>query len=59
MSSIDRIKKEKYTEADILALYMKYREAGIGPFTREVGDFIAHEKRNKGATLDVTAFAFA
>lgn len=38
---------------------MKYREAGIGPFTREVGDFIAHSKRDRGATLDVTAFMFA
>jgi hypothetical protein len=38
---------------------MKYREAQIGPFVREVGDFIAHNKRDKGATLDTTAFMFA
>ncbi len=59
MSSADRVKKGRFTEADVLALYMKYREAGIGPFTREVGDFIAHAKRNRGATLDVTAYMFA
>jgi|GEM_PF-2655511 len=59
MSSADRVKKGRYTEADVLALYMKYREAGIGPFTREVGDFIAHAKRNRGATLDTTAYMFA
>ncbi|MGE6699689.1 hypothetical protein ACQKH5_18670 [Hyphomonas sp. NPDC076900] len=59
MSSVERIKQGRYTEADVLALYMKYREAGIGPFIREVGDFIAHSKRDRGATLDTTAYMFA
>lgn len=59
MSSGKRVQQGKYTEADVLALYMKYREAGLGPFTREVGDFIAHAKRNRGATLDVTAYVFS
>lgn len=59
MSSVARVQKGRYTEADILALYMKYREARIGPFTREVGDFIAHAKRNRGATLDTTAYMFS
>jgi len=59
MSSGERLKKGQYTDADILALYTKYREAGIGPFIREVGDFIAHSKRDRGATLDTTAYMFA
>lgn len=59
MSSADRVQKGRYTEADVLALYMKYREARIGPFTREVGDFIAHAKRNRGAMLDTTVYMFA
>ena len=59
MSSAVRVQKGRYTEADVLALYMKYRETGLGPFTREVGDFIAHAKRNRGATLDTTAYMFA
>ncbi|MFH0300622.1 hypothetical protein AAFX91_26020 [Bradyrhizobium sp. 31Argb] len=54
-----RIRNGTYTDADILALYMKYREAGIGPFTREIGDFIAHSRRDRGATLDTTAYVFA
>lgn len=49
----------RYTDADVLALYMKYRESGIGPFVREVGDFIAHAKRDRGATLDKTTFMFS
>lgn len=59
MSSGRRVQQGNYTEADVLVLYMKYREAGLGPFTREVGDFIAHAKRNRGATLDVTAYMFS
>lgn len=59
MSSGARIKAGKYTDADVLAIYMKYRESGIGPFVREVGDFIAHSKRDRGATLDTTAYMFA
>ncbi len=59
MSSAERVRKGSYTEADVLALYMKYRESGLGPFTREVGDFIAHAKRNRGATLDTTAYVFS
>lgn len=49
----------RYTDADVLALYMKYREERIGPFVREVGNFIAHTKRDRGATLDRTAYMFS
>jgi len=59
LSSGARIKAGRYTDADVLAIYMKYRETGIGPFVREVGDFIAHSKRDRGATLDTTAYMFA
>jgi hypothetical protein len=59
MASAARIRRGIYTDADVMALYMKYRESGIGPFTREVGDFIAHSKRDRGATLDTTAYMFA
>lgn len=59
MASGARINAGKYTDADVLAIYMKYRESGIGPFVREVGDFIAHSKRDRGATLDTTAYMFA
>lgn len=59
MSSAVRVQNGRYTEADVLALYIKYREARIGPFTREVGDFIAHNKRDRGATLDATVYLFA
>lgn len=59
MSSGARIKAGRYTDADVLAIYMKHRESGIGPFVREVGDFIAHSKRDRGATLDTTAYMFA
>lgn len=38
---------------------MKYRERNVGLFTREVGDFIAHSKRDRGAMLDTTAYMFA
>lgn len=59
MSSAARIRSGAYTDADILAIYMKYRESGVGPFTREVGDFIAHSKRDRGATLETTAYLFS
>jgi hypothetical protein len=59
MSSAERVKTGRYTEADVLSLYMTHRESEIGPFTREVGDFIAHKKRDRGATLDTTAYMFA
>lgn len=59
MSSTSRVRNGHYTEADILAIYLKYREEKVGPFTREVGDFIAHNKRDKGATLEATAFMFS
>lgn len=54
-----RFLEARYSDADVLALYMKYREEGIGPFVREVGDFIAHAKRNRGATLDRTVYMFS
>ncbi|AWI83034.1 hypothetical protein CEW88_04775 [Alloyangia pacifica] len=54
-----RFLDKRYTDADVLALYMKYREERIGPFVREVGDFIAHAKRDRGATLERTAFVFS
>lgn len=56
---IRRFVEKRYSDADVLALYMKYREEGIGPFVREVGHFIAHAKRDRGATFDRTAFMFA
>jgi len=59
MASGRRVRNGVYTDADIVAIYMKYRESGIGSFTREVGDFIAHSKRDRGATLDATAYTFA
>ena len=58
MSSVERIRAGKYTEADVHVLYMKYREKRFHPFIREVGDFLAHNKRDRGATLDTTAFMF-
>lgn len=54
-----RFHQKNYTEADISALFMKYREERIGPFVREVGDFIAHPERKKGATLSQTVFMFS
>ncbi len=54
-----RFLEARYSDADVLALYMKYREERIGPFVREIGDFIAHKKRNRGATLDRTAYMFS
>jgi hypothetical protein len=59
MPSAERVRQRRYTEADVQVLYLKYREKRIGPFVREVGDFIAHNKRDRGATLDATAFMFA
>lgn len=59
MASGARIKNGNFTDADVLALYMKYRERNVGLFTREVGDFIAHSKRDRGAMLDTTAYMFA
>lgn len=59
MASTSRIRNGTYTEADIQAIFIKHRENGIGPFTREVGDFIAHAKRDRGATLEATAFIIA
>lgn len=56
---IRRFVEERYSDADVLTLYMKYREESIGPFVREIGDFIAHAKRDRGATLDRTAYMFA
>ena len=54
-----RFSDKRYTDSDVIALYMKYRERNIGKFTREVGDFIAHSKRDRGATLEKTAYAFS
>ncbi len=59
MSSSRRFVNKTYTDADLVVLYMKYREAKIGPFVREVGDFIAHPNRNRGATLESTIYKFA
>lgn len=54
-----RIKAEAYTDSDVLPFYMKYRESGIGPFIREVGDFIAHEKRDRGLTLEASTYIYS
>ena len=59
MREVYRIRKARYTDSDVVSFYMKYRERGIGPFIREVGDFIAHERRDRGLTLEATAFTFS
>lgn len=59
MREVLRIKEKRYNDSDALALYTRYREKNIGPFVREVGDFIAHERRNKGVTLETTVLMFS
>lgn len=54
-----RFKALSYTENDVLALYLKYREERIGPFVREVGDFIAHPKRDRGVALSHSVYTFS
>ena len=59
MSFSNRISRGTFTDSDVIAFYMKYRESKYGKFSREVGDFIAHPRRNRGRTLDLTAYAFS
>ncbi|MFC3141103.1 hypothetical protein [Psychromarinibacter halotolerans] len=51
MAHLARLKSGKYTDSDIKAFYIDKRYE-FGPFIREVGDFIAHPKRNKGDSFD-------
>lgn len=46
-----RIRKQTYTDSDVVDFYMKYRERLGTPFIKEIGDFIAHPSRDRGATL--------
>lgn len=54
-----RFQQKRYTESDVRSLYIDFREKEVHPFVREVGDFIAHSHRDKGATLDQTAYMFS
>ncbi|WP_158963876.1 hypothetical protein [Chachezhania sediminis] len=51
MAYLARLKSGNYTDSDIKAFYIEKRY-DFGPFIREVGDFIAHPKRNKGGSFD-------
>lgn len=56
---LNRFQQKRYTDSDVRSLYIDFREKDVHPFVREVGDFIAHSRRDKGATLDQTAYMFA
>lgn len=51
LSFIARIKRGNYTESDVSQFYIQAR-SDHGPFIREVGDFIAHPRRDKGASFN-------
>ncbi len=49
---VARLASGSYTDSDVKAFYIDKR-FDFGPFIREVGDFIAHPKRDKGNSFDV------
>ena len=51
LSYISRLKHGRYTESDVAQFYIQAR-FDHGPFIREVGDFIAHPRRDKGLSFD-------
>ncbi|MCD4511559.1 hypothetical protein LQT97_09940 [Brucella pseudogrignonensis] len=59
MAAGGRIRCGLYTDSDIIALYLKYREENIGPFVREVGDFLAHPARDRGLALEASRYVYA
>ncbi|WP_154667333.1 hypothetical protein [Niveispirillum irakense] len=63
MAYLTRIKNGNYTDSDVGQFYIKER-FNHGPFIREIGDFIAHPKRDKGGSFNTiinaySQFAFA
>ncbi len=59
MAAGTRIRCGSYTDSDIIALYLKYREEKIGSFVREVGDFLAHPARDRGIALEASRYIYA
>lgn len=59
MAAGTRVRGGSYTDSDIITLYLKYREANIGAFIREVGDFVAHPERDRGVTLEASRYVYA
>lgn len=51
LSYISRLKNGRYTESDVAQFYIQSR-FDHGPFIREVGDFIAHPRRDKGLSFN-------
>lgn len=51
-SVVERIRNGTYNDGDCQAYLVGKRDSAVG-FAREVGDFIAHPKRNRGTTYDL------
>lgn len=49
-ASLGRVRDRKFTEADVRTIIIEMRELS-GPLIREVGDLIAHPKRDRGVTF--------
>lgn len=49
-ASLRRIRERSFTEADVRTVLIEMRE-GAGPLVREVGDLIAHPRRDRGVTF--------
>lgn len=58
MSYLNRLNAGKYRETDVAQFYIEQRY-DHGPFIREVGDFVAHRKRDKGMCFSATAYAYS
>lgn len=58
MSYLDRIRLGNFRESDVEVFYVTHR-SDFGSFVREVGDFVAHPRRDQGATFLAATSVFS
>ncbi|UWQ93020.1 hypothetical protein K3727_09650 [Rhodobacteraceae bacterium M382] len=54
----NRIKENRYTDSDVARFYIDQR-GNHGTFIREIGDFVAHPARDKGAAFNAVVSTYA
>ena len=55
-----RISADDYTDSDIGMFYVHCREnKNSGAFIQEVGDFVAHNQRDKGVAFDQSIYLYS
>lgn len=59
LSSAKRIEQHRFTEADVKAVIIEVREKGFDSPIKEIGDLIAHPKKDRGDSRDHLIMCYA